>query len=219
MFATFGNVAALDICIYVYVHGLCFQYTFQPRRSTVEFKCIPSRCLVQFLYMCMVFFPFGVALCCLIKVKLVGKWSEKFIIWLFFLSVFRSYALWGSGSGWLAFLTHPRLFSVVKSVCVCLCAVLVRNQSLCHRSGLELVTCLGSPADVPYWETVPAGFPNCAFRDAWYLSQLESGLCCVLFEFRVILRKGQLKAQCLTWDKVPKCQILLFFTKIYSYIK
>lgn len=53
-------------------------------------------------------------------------------------------------------------FSVLSSQCVCLCAVLVRNQSLCHRSGLELVTCLGSPADVPYWETVPAGFPNCA---------------------------------------------------------
>lgn len=178
MFATFGNFTALDICIYVYVHGLCFQYTFQPRRSTVEFKCIPSRCLVQFLYMCMVFFPFGVALCCLIKVKLVGKWSEKFIIWLFFLFL-EAMPFEGAGLDDLLFWLILVFSSVVKSVCVCLCAVLVRNQSLCHRSGLKLVTCLGSPADVPYWETVPAGFPNCASRDAWYLSQLESGLCCV----------------------------------------
>lgn len=32
----------------------------------------------------------------------------------------------------------------------------------CHLSGCELVTCLGSPTDVPYGEKVPAGFPNCA---------------------------------------------------------
>lgn len=87
---------------------------------------------------------------------------------LTFLSVFRSYAL---GGRWVWMTCFPDAASFFQccqvSVCVCLCAVLVRNQSLCHRSGLELVTCLGSPADdVPYWETVPAGFPNCAFRNA-----------------------------------------------------
>lgn len=36
-------------------------------------------------------------------------------------------------------------------------------------------------------------------------------------ECRVILRKGQFKAQCLTWDKVPKRQILI--SSKSSYIK
>lgn len=34
---------------------------------------------------------------------------------------------------------------------------------LCHIPGYELVTCLGSPTDVPYWERNSAGFNNCAF--------------------------------------------------------
>lgn len=58
------------------------------------------------------------------------------------------------------------------------------NQLLCHIAGYELVTCLGSPTDVPYWEKSSAGFNNC-FCYAWYPSQLEGRLC-YLFEFRVI---------------------------------
>lgn len=37
------------------------------------------------------------------------------------------------------------------------------NQVLCHIAGYELVTCLGSPTDVPYWEKNSAGSNNCAF--------------------------------------------------------
>lgn len=58
VFATSDNFMALDICIYVYVHGLCFQYTFQPKQIHSRVQVQTSKCLVQFLYMCMGgFFP------------------------------------------------------------------------------------------------------------------------------------------------------------------
>lgn len=85
VFATSDNFSALDICIYVYVHGLCFQYTFQPKEIhsrwvQVHNKQMSSTVLV---YVYGLFLSSEVALFCLIKVKIVCKWSEKFIIlWL-----------------------------------------------------------------------------------------------------------------------------------------
>lgn len=39
----------------------------------------------------------------------------------------------------------------------------MEGKLLCHIAGYELVTCLGSSTDVPYWEKNSAGVNNCAF--------------------------------------------------------
>lgn len=90
------------------------------------------------------------ALFCLIKVKLVGKWSEKSISWRF--PVFRCYSLLGSGSAWLAYLMCP-----CCQVRVCFCELSLWGT---NRFVIYLVpnyNLFGKSTDVP------AGFPKCAF--------------------------------------------------------
>lgn len=111
------------------------------------------------------FFPCDFALFCLTKVKVVCKWSEKFIIlWLFFFSFLlclKGNSFWEAGLD--DSLNWEILVFNVSSQNVCMWAVTVGNLLLCHVAGYELVMCLGSPTDVPYWEKNSAGFNNCAF--------------------------------------------------------
>lgn len=150
------------IYVYMYMCMDCvsstpFSQTDHSRWVQVHNKQMSSTVLV---YVYGLFFSCEFALFCLIKVKIVCKWSEKFIIlWLF--SVFKSYNFWEAGLDDL--LNLEILVFNVSSQNVFMWAVTVGNQLLCRIVGYELVTCLGSPTDVPYWEKNSAGFNNCAF--------------------------------------------------------
>lgn len=164
------------------MHGLCFQDTFQPRRSTVEFKYLTSRCLVQVLCMCVGFFPLWG--CFVLSYKGEICWQVKWEVhrWTFFL--FRSYALSGSRSGGLAYLTYPRSQCCRVRVCFCELSLWGSNRFL---SSIWLWT--SNLFGKSYWCSLggesSCWFSQLCFGNAWYLSQLERGLCC-LFEFRVI---------------------------------
>lgn len=127
-------------------------------------------------------------------------------------SVFKSYYFWEAGLDDLLNL-EILVFNVSRQN-VFMWAVTVGDQLLCHIAGYELVMCLRSPTDVPYWEKNSAGFNNCAF--AMHGIQVSWKADPEIW-VQGHLRKGQFKAQCLTWDKVLKCQILIF--KKSSYIK
>lgn len=124
-------------------------------RVQVHNKQMSSTGLV---YVCGFFSLWG---CFVLSYKGEICWQVKWEVhhWTFFL--FRSYALSGSRSGGLAYLTYPRSQCCLVRVCFCELSLWGSNR-FCHLSGCELVTCLGSPTDVPYGEKVPAGFPNCA---------------------------------------------------------
>lgn len=119
-------------------------------------------------------------------------------------SVFKSYSFGEAGLDDL--LNLEILVFNVSCQNVFMWAVTVGDQLLCHIAGYELVMCLGSPTDVPYWEKNSAGFNNCAF--AMHGIQVSWKADPEIW-VQGHLRKGQFKAQCLTWDKVLKCQILI----------
>lgn len=164
--------------IYVYMYmcmdcvsSVCSTPFGRNSSTVVKFKYITSKCSVPFLCICLgCFTPFEVALFCLTKVKIACKWSEKFIIlWrfpVFWSDSFRE-LVW-----MIPFILEILIFGV-SSQFVFMWAVTVGNRLLCHIAGYELVMCLGSPTDVPYWEKKSAGFSNC-FCYAWYPGELES---------------------------------------------
>lgn len=124
--------------IYVYVHGLCFQYTFQPKQIRSQFKYITSKCLVQLLYMCVgCFFPLRLLCFVLLRWKLQVKWEVHNSLTLFlFLEItpFREQV-------WMTPYPGNSCLSV-RQVKVCFCELsLWGTQLLCHITGYELVTC------------------------------------------------------------------------------
>lgn len=193
------------IAVYMYMCMDCVSRTpFGQNRSTVvEFKCVTSKCLVQFLYMCVGCFLLWI--CFVLSYKgencLQVKWevhnSSAFFL---FLKVTPFGKL-----VWLTRLTWKSLFSMCQ-VKMCLCELWLGNQWLCHVAGCELVTC---------WEVLLL----LLIGRRVLLALTAVLLLCLVPNQREAgpdtwaqghLRKWQFKAQRLTWDKVPKCQILIF---------
>lgn len=169
----------MDICICAWtVFPGHLSATQIHSRVQVHNKQMSSTGLV---YVCGFFSPFEVALFCLIKVKSVGKWSEKFIVGHFFCLG----AMPFQGAGLEDLLTWRILFSVLSSQSVFLWAVIVRKQSFLSSIWLWTSNLFGKS----YWCSLggesSCWFSQLCFGNAWNLSQLESGFCC-LFEFRVI---------------------------------
>lgn len=190
MFATFENFTALDMYIYVYVHGLFPVHLPAKQIHSRWVRVHNKQSLVQFLYVC-VRFSFDIALFCLIKVKIVCKWSEMLTTLCCF-PVFRSDS-WRE-QVWMTCLSEESLFSVLSSQNVFFSAV----KSEC----VSVICCCGEPIVLSYswlWTSNVFGksywcsllgenfcwFSQLCFCYAWYPSQLESRSC-YLFEFRVM---------------------------------
>lgn len=180
----------------------CFQYTFQPKQIhsrwvQVHNKQTSSTVLV-YVYGLVFFFLWS---CFVLSYKSENCSQVKWEVHnsLAFFPVFKSYSFWEAGLDDLLNLEIV-VFSV-SSQNVFMWAVTVENKVLCHIAGYELVTCLESPTDVPYWEKNSAGFNNCAF--AMHGIQVSWKADPAIW-VQGHVRMGQFKAQCLTWDKVPK---------------